>query len=186
MSGITIRLAGGTILYKTKFQDCVAMSSTEAEFTAACDAGKEILYVRSILDEIDMEQEQATTLYIDNNGALMMGNAQQPTRRTKHMDIKKLALQDWVQRDMIIMKRIHTSDNYADTLTKPLGKQLHYRHNDFLLGKHIPTYASAMMKTGSLHDASETPQPFRQDSLCSTEHGGGKIPKGGDSLTGPT
>ena len=52
------------------------MTSTEAEFTAACDAGKAILYVRSILDEIGIPQDKATALYIDNNGALMMGNAQ--------------------------------------------------------------------------------------------------------------
>ena len=91
-----------------------------------CDAGKAILYVRSILDKIGIAQDHATPLFIDNNGALMMGNAQQPTRRTKHMDIKKLVLQDWVQRDLIIMKRINTNDNYADALTKPMGRQLHY------------------------------------------------------------
>jgi hypothetical protein len=79
VTGIILRLAGGTILYKTKYQDTVSLSTTKAEFTAACDAGKSILYVRSILDEIQLPQEQATVLYIDNNGALMMGNAQQPT-----------------------------------------------------------------------------------------------------------
>ena len=36
----------------------------EAEFTAACDAGKAILYIRSILDEINVPQDKATTLYI--------------------------------------------------------------------------------------------------------------------------
>ena len=77
-----LRIAGGTVLYKTKYQDTIATSSTEAEFTAACKAGKSILYVRSILDEIGLSQDEATPLFIDNNGALMMGNAQQPTRRT--------------------------------------------------------------------------------------------------------
>ena len=56
------------------------MSSTETEFTAACDAGKAILYIRSILDDINIPQEEATTLFIDNNGALLTANAQQPTR----------------------------------------------------------------------------------------------------------
>ena len=70
------------------------MSSTEAEFTAACDAAKAILYIRSILDEINISQDEATTLYIDNNGALLMANAQQPTRQTHHMDIKHFALLD--------------------------------------------------------------------------------------------
>jgi hypothetical protein len=77
--------------------------TTEAEFTAACDAGKAILYVRSILNEINMPQDAATILFIDNNGALMMGNAQQPTRRTRHLDLKKFAILDWIQRDLVVM-----------------------------------------------------------------------------------
>ena len=39
------------------------------------DAGKVALYLRSILDEIHMEQDNATTLFEDNNGAIMMANA---------------------------------------------------------------------------------------------------------------
>ena len=116
------------------------MSTTEAEFTAACDAGKAILYVRSILNEINLPQDQASTLFIDNEGALMMGNAQQPTRRTRHMDIKKFALIDWVEKDLVIMKRVTTKDNYSDQMTKALGRILHYRHNDYILGKHKPAY----------------------------------------------
>jgi hypothetical protein len=36
---ICMHLAGGTIAYKTRFQPTVALSSTEAEFMAACNAG---------------------------------------------------------------------------------------------------------------------------------------------------
>ena len=34
------RLAGGTLLYKTYFQDVVALSSVESEFIATCDTVK--------------------------------------------------------------------------------------------------------------------------------------------------
>ena len=43
-SGICIQLAGGTIAYKTKFQPTVALSSTEAEFMAACNVGRMCLF----------------------------------------------------------------------------------------------------------------------------------------------
>jgi hypothetical protein len=82
VTGLILRLAGLTIVYKTKYQDTVSLSTTEAEFTAAVDVGKAILYVRSILDEINVPQEEATTLFIDSNGAIMMGNAQQSMQRT--------------------------------------------------------------------------------------------------------
>jgi hypothetical protein len=74
-----MRLAGGTIAYKTKFQPTVAGSSTEAEFMAAYDAGKMILFVRSILWDLGIPQESATILYEDNDACTAMGNAQKPT-----------------------------------------------------------------------------------------------------------
>ena len=141
VSGIIHKLAGGTILYKSKYQDVVATSTSEAEFIAAAEAGKQILYLRSILDEIGVPQEKATTLYEDNQGALLMANAQRPTKRTKHMDIRHFALQDWVERDLIILKRINTSDNYSDVMTKQVGRSLNYRHMDYIQGKIIPEYA---------------------------------------------
>ena len=49
-----------------------------------------ILYVRTILEQIGLPQINATTLYEDNKGALLMANAQQSTKRTRHMDIKAL------------------------------------------------------------------------------------------------
>jgi hypothetical protein len=82
VSGIVILNAGGAIGYKCKYQDTIAHSSTEAEFVAACDAGKMILFFRSLLQDLGYEQPEATKLYEDNTGALLMANAQQPTRGT--------------------------------------------------------------------------------------------------------
>ena len=96
------------VYYKSKFQDTVATSSSEAEFTAACEAAKSICYVRSILDEIDVPQDSATLLFIDNQEALSMADAKQPTKRTRHMDIKHFKIQEWVERDIVSMRRVST------------------------------------------------------------------------------
>ena len=55
--GTVIRLAGGTIAYKSKFQPTVAGSSTEAEFMAAYDTGKMILFVRSVLWDLNIPKK---------------------------------------------------------------------------------------------------------------------------------
>ena len=49
-----------------------------------------------------------------------MISAQQLTKRTRYIDIKNLALQDWWGRDIIAMRRIKTSDNNFDTHKKLL------------------------------------------------------------------
>jgi hypothetical protein len=76
VTGLVIMLAGGVIAYKLKYQPTIALSSTKAEFTAASEAGKTTLYLRSILHELGFSQYLPTLLYKDNTGALHMANAQ--------------------------------------------------------------------------------------------------------------
>ena len=91
MKNIGVQLGGASIHYKTKFQATVALSSTETEFIAACEAATVITYVRSILEDLGIDQLKATTLYEDNQGVLLMANAGQPTKRIRH--IKRNTLQ---------------------------------------------------------------------------------------------
>jgi hypothetical protein len=56
--GIAIMLAGAVVGYNTKYQDTVAHSSTEAEFVAACEMAKTVLFFRSILNESGISQGQ--------------------------------------------------------------------------------------------------------------------------------
>ena len=138
ITGIAIMFAGSVIAYKSKIQRTVALSSTEAEFTAACEAGKTILYLRTILDDMGVDQNEATVLFEDNQGALLMANAQQPTRRTRHLETATFALQDWVARDLICLKYVSTTLNSSDGLTKPNARILFYKHFDRLMGRLIP------------------------------------------------
>jgi hypothetical protein len=104
---------------------------------AAYDTGKMILFVRSVLWDLNIPQEAATLLYEDNDGCTAMGNAPKPTPRTRHIDITYFSLCKWVERDLILLDRIDTSINMSDHLTKSLQTLLFHRHADFLLG-HIP------------------------------------------------
>jgi hypothetical protein len=113
---------------------------------AACDTRKMILYVRSILWDLNIPQEAATLVYEDNDGCTAMGNAQKPTTRTRHINIKYFSLCDWVERDLMILDRIDTSINMADHLTKALQPTLFHRHADYLLG-HIPLAYSPVYKS---------------------------------------
>jgi len=165
-SGICLRLAGGTIAYKCKFQPTVAGSSTEAEFMAAYDTGKMILFVRSVLWDLDIPQEAATVLYEDNDACTAMGNAQKPTPRTRHMDIKYFSICEWVDRDLMHLERIDTSINMADHFTKALNRALFHRHADFLLGHVPPTYSHVYQSIiGTYHNDHAAFEQFVPESF---------------------
>ena len=82
-------LNGAAVLQKSRFQDTIALSFAEAEFIAAVEVGKYTLNLRSILNDIGLPQHDATIIYEDNQGFLLMASTQQPTKKTRHIDIKK-------------------------------------------------------------------------------------------------
>jgi hypothetical protein len=63
---VIILLTAAAVLYKTKFQEAVALSSTEAEFFSASDGGKMLLYLRSLLKDLGIEQPNPTNMNQDN------------------------------------------------------------------------------------------------------------------------
>jgi hypothetical protein len=67
-----------------------------------------------------------------------MVNTQQPTRRTRHIDIKHFTLLDWVERDLLVLDAIPTHNNTVDAMTKTLSRQQFYRHFDTCMGVRIP------------------------------------------------
>ncbi|KAL7508162.1 hypothetical protein ACHAXN_005237 [Cyclotella atomus] len=115
------RLAGGPVAYKGKLQPTVAGSSTEAEFMIASDAGRMSLYLRSSLWDLGVGQDAATVLYEENGGATAMANAGRPTPQSRHINVKFYAIQEWVERDLVVLRCIDTSLNVSDHITKPLG-----------------------------------------------------------------
>jgi hypothetical protein len=141
-----LRLAGGTVAYKTQFQPTVVGSSTEAEYMLAYYTGKMILFVCTILWDLTIPQEAATLLYEDNDACTTRANAQKPTPRTRHMDIKYFTLSESVERDLMLFEHIDMSINLADHFTKGLQTALFHCHADFILG-HIPPAHSLVYRS---------------------------------------
>ena len=140
ITGISIFLAGGPVIYRCKLQKCVALSSTESELYAASEAGKSILYLRSVLKHLGLEQTIPTPLYVDNKATVEISNKNKATRRLRHVDLRHFAILEWVQHGDLTLHSISTDDNPSDCHTKSLRAQLHQRHSATLLGMRKPPY----------------------------------------------
>ena len=142
VSGIIIMVAGAAVVYKTHYQRAVALSSTEAEFVSASDAGKMALYIRSLLSNLGLTQRQPTSLRIDNRGAMHMVTAGAPTKRTRHVDIRYFAHLQWAETGQLKAEPVPTAHNVSDSMTKATGRIKFHQHADVYMGRTKPSYVS--------------------------------------------
>jgi hypothetical protein len=90
-------------------QDCVSLSSTEADYVAACAATKTVIWFRQLLDDIGWEQKSPTTLLCDNQGANSLVKNSGHKARSKHIDVKYHHIRNMVKEGVIHIQYIHTS-----------------------------------------------------------------------------
>ena len=123
-SGYIFSLCGGVVSWASKKQTSVALSSTEAEYVAACLATQEAIWLRSLLADLNFIQEEPTIIHEDNQGAIAMSKNPKFHARTKHIDIKYQFIRDKVESGELLLKYCPSSDMIADMLTKALPRTL--------------------------------------------------------------
>ena len=71
-SGSIFTLGGGAIVWRSIKQSCIADSTMEAEYVAACEAAKEAVWLRKFLGDLEIipDMDKPLTLYCDNSRAV--------------------------------------------------------------------------------------------------------------------
>ena len=121
-SGYIVTMGTGAISWASKLQTIVALSTTEAEFVAACTAGQEIVWLRTLLSELGFPPASLSTLLADNQSAIQVAKNPEHHGRMKHLDLRFFWLRDQVQEGVMAIKYIPTAEMVADMLTKALPR----------------------------------------------------------------
>jgi hypothetical protein len=120
--GYLVKFGTGAVSWSSKLQPIVALSTTEAEYIAAVEAGKEIMWMRNILKEFGYKISEPSVLKMDNQSAISVAKNPEHHGRMKHLDLRTYWLRDAVESGSIIPKYIPTADMPADLLTKPVPR----------------------------------------------------------------
>jgi hypothetical protein len=125
--GYVYTFAGRPITWSSKLQRSVSTSTTEAEYLALAHAGKEAVWIRSMLEQLHRfnHVDKATTIYGDNQGALALVQNPEFHARTKHIDVSAHYVRELAEDQKISLQYIQTEKMLADMLTKPLKKVRH-------------------------------------------------------------
>ena len=129
-------LNGAAISWSSQTQSVVALSTTEAEYYALCEATKEALHVQKLLAELKQQSTTECTIIFEDNNACVSWSKTEGLdhNRTKHIDIRYHMIRDNVKKQRVHIEYLPTQEMVADIMTKPLGFDLHQRATLKMMG----------------------------------------------------
>ncbi len=140
-TGFVILFANCPVLWVSKLQTEVALSTTEAECIALSQAMRDLIPMRALLTELTTltcltfdTNTTYSTIIEDNKGCVELANAPKMRPRTKHIALKYHHFCSHVANGVIKIKWIDTKHQLADIFTKPLPEPLFVSLRLLLLG----------------------------------------------------
>jgi Reverse transcriptase (RNA-dependent DNA polymerase)/GAG-pre-integrase domain len=141
-SGYVVKYGGCPIVWASRLQTEIALSSTESEYVALSQGLREVLPLMELTKELSkagfafspMVPQVFCQAFEDNSGALEMARTHKMRPRTKHMNIKYHHFREAVAQGLVTIHAISTTDQLADIFTKPLGVELFQKFRLGIMG----------------------------------------------------
>ena len=129
-TGHVVTHAGCPVLWNSKLQTHVALSTTEAEYIALSQALRDTIPIMQLLKEIkdrgyDVKSSTPKVtcrLFEDNSGALELARFPKMRQRTKHINQMYHHFRSHVADKLIELFPIGTASQIGDIFTKPLPR----------------------------------------------------------------
>ncbi|SOV02238.1 uncharacterized protein UDID_19152 [Ustilago sp. UG-2017a] len=146
---------GNLVAWKSATQKCVSLSAVEAEFIAATEATREVLFLKQLLRSIGIATS-TPTVYSDNTGCIQVSKDPAQHWKLKHINTKYHFVCNNIQEGRVQIKYVDTTRNLADVLTKPIGRQamqqarsgLHLQIPAAVYETGSPSYATVLKNRG--------------------------------------
>lgn len=118
-SGHCFKIHGGTVSRTSRKQECISLSSTEAEYVSLSEACQESIWLQNLLKDFQVPNDDMV-LYEDNQSCLKLLDNEKFSNKSKHIKIKYHFARELNKSNRINFEYCPTEIMIADLLTKPL------------------------------------------------------------------
>lgn len=130
--GHLVFVGNSLVNWSSRRQGMRTLSSMEAEYYAASEAAKDILWFREILEELGYPQKGPTVIWEDNSACISYSKNNTAHDRSKHIDNRKYFVRDLVKNGECKLVHVSTDYQLADMLTKAQPEKLFIAHRDIV------------------------------------------------------
>ena len=125
-----ITYAGCPIVWASKIQSLIALSTCESEYIALSTALRDVLSLMNLLKELKQHgipipfthPHVKCKVFEDNAGAIQVATNPKLRPRTKHLSVKLHHFVHHVRNKDITIQHISSKEQLADIFTKPLPR----------------------------------------------------------------
>ena len=126
--GYVVYFCGSPIAWKSKSGRSVTLSSTEAEYFAVSEITKEIMFIKQVIESMNIKLNYPIIIKCDNVGAIYLANNHTTGQRTKHIDIRTHFVRQYIEDGIIKIVFVKSEENDADIYTKNTTEELFKIH----------------------------------------------------------
>ena len=134
--------AGCPIVWASKMQSLVALSTTEAEYIALSSSLREVIALMNLMNELTSRgfllnkttPKVHCTVFEDNQSCIEVATNHRTRPRTKHLSVRLHHFHSHILAKTITIQHISTKDQIADLFTKPLARDQFARLRDQFMG----------------------------------------------------
>jgi hypothetical protein len=141
-TGYIISYGGCPVIWASKLQTEIVLSSTESEYVGLSESLRIAIVMMNLLNElkafgIPIPKTTPTVfckLFEDNAGAIHLAKVPKMRPRTRHINQKYHHFREWVKSGLIDILSIDTLEQPADLLTKPLDESSFVKFRKTIMG----------------------------------------------------
>jgi hypothetical protein len=128
-------MTGAPIIWYSKIQSVVALSTCEAELIALCEIVTHLQWLVNFLTEAKIQFSTPIPVFIDNQAALRLSKNPVNHKRSKHIDLKYWHIISQLERNIIAPIYVPTCENVSDIFTKSPDAVTFRKHMKMLVVK---------------------------------------------------
>lgn len=126
-SGYAFMFGESILSWGSERQKSVSLSTTESEYMAASNAVKELIWLRSFMNELLPDKIKCVSFLMDNQSAIRLIKNPEFHKRSKHIDVRFHFIREKYENDLFSLNYICSREMIADIFTKALAKErFHY------------------------------------------------------------
>ena len=140
-TGYVIFYANCPVIWCSKLQTEIALSTTESEYIALSQSLRDALPLTELLKEIrqiipsdEKRPEVHCSIFEDNKGCIDLVEAPRMRPRTKHIALKYHHFRSSVKNKLVSIRYVETGEQIADIFTKALNDGQFYKLRQLLNG----------------------------------------------------